>query len=277
MKKYFAFFFTFLMAALPAFAASTCETRVDSHQNATTRERVAYCLTPETVVAEKKAEPELVYYGVSDKNPAPQTKEAAAREQVYFDKDGVAVSQDYVGTKKFPTFANDTLSEQERWALEEARKKADAERAKLEATKEAPKRIMAAEKEAASADPSKLLTPSVLEEENKSYALRQKRPQRFMKKAAVPAQQPATTAPAASAQPANPLAADPLGVMPPAPTDTPPSEIQQAYALENDPLAQPSAAAANASSANAEGFLDDSFLMDGPSFGYQDPEPIPQP
>lgn len=90
-------------AALPAFCAvSTCETRVDRHQNASTRERVAYCLTPE---AEQPlpAGPELVYYGVSSNKPAPQTEEQpVSKKPVYFDKDGVQVAQDYVDTKNFP-------------------------------------------------------------------------------------------------------------------------------------------------------------------------------
>ena len=76
MNKTFVTFFMFSLAALPAWAASTCETRVDSHQDATTKQRVAYCLTPEAE-APAAPGPELVYYGVSSSKPAeePQTEE----------------------------------------------------------------------------------------------------------------------------------------------------------------------------------------------------------
>ena len=108
MKKTFASFFVLFSAALPAVCASTCETRVDAHQDASTRQRVEYCLTPEKA-APVAPGPEVVYYGVSSAAP---TNEAAAdekqRKQVYFDKDGVALSQNYVDTSKFPSFTNDT-------------------------------------------------------------------------------------------------------------------------------------------------------------------------
>ena len=188
MKKTFAFFFVFLAAALPAMAQSTCETRVDSHQDATTKQRVAYCLTPEKA-APLPPGPELVYYGVSSNKPQEQApEETEPREPVYFDKDGVRVNQNFMDTKKFPAFANDTLSEQERLALEklakeDAAKAAQARRAQLEAA--------AAKKtgDAASVK-TELETPSVLTEETKAgIAARKAKPKRFMK--ALPQEQAA--------------------------------------------------------------------------------------
>ena len=119
MKKSFVAFFMFSLAALPAAAASTCETRVDSHQEATTKQRVAYCLTPEAE-APAAPGPELVYYGVSGSKPAKKAKEEEKeRKPVYFDKDGVAVTQNYVDSKNFPPFENDRLSVQDRRAAQE--------------------------------------------------------------------------------------------------------------------------------------------------------------
>lgn len=123
MKKTFASLFVLFAAALPAFCASTCETRVDRHQDATTRQRVAHCLTPEPEQP-APAGPELVYYGVSSNKPTEADPETTKRKkQTYFDKEGVQVSSDFVDTRNFPVFANETLSEQDRIALEEAQKK----------------------------------------------------------------------------------------------------------------------------------------------------------
>ena len=151
MKKTFASLFVLFVAALPAVCASTCETRVDRHQDATTRQRVAHCLTPEAEPP-APAGPELVYYGVSSSKPQEEKAETAKRrKQMYFDKNGVAVSNDFVDTRRFPVFTNDTLSEQQRMALEAAEKKQilqdskaqeqDALAAKKEKTARAPRRL----------------------------------------------------------------------------------------------------------------------------------------
>lgn len=258
MKKSFAFFIL-LAAALPGFCASTCETRVDKHQDASTRERVAYCLTPETESLDNTTGPELVYYGVSSNEPEEETAQQGRRRQIYFDKDGVAVSQDYVWTKKFPPFANDTLSEQERLALEQAEKealeKAQKEAAKKAATERAP-----------------LRTPSVIEEKEPvmtaaQLAARKTKPKRFMKE---PAQEPASVQ-----TPAEPVsyAPDPYGAAP-YPTGTPQGELQDVQSLDNDPLLQNSGTAGGAA---PEGFLDDNLMADDPSFGYNNTDPAMQP
>ncbi len=244
MKKTFILFTLFLSAALPAFCASTCETRVDKHQDATTLERAAYCLTPEAEPP-LPAGPELVYYGVSGEAPQNAAAQDARYRQKFFDKDGVAVSQDYVGTRKFPAFTNDTLSEQERLALEQAEKeaweKAQAEAAKKAATAKAP-----------------LRTPSVLAEQEPEMskaqlAARKNKPKCFMKE---PAQMPESE-PVAQAYSVG----------------TPEADLQQAQQLENDPLAQQYG---NAGGAAPDGFLDDN-LLDDPTFGYNATDPAMQP
>lgn len=93
--------------ATQIFAASTCETRVDKHQKATTLERVEYCLNEEANLPNDDKY-SLVYYGVSDKTPAKQTKQQNEKfRQSYFDDKKWDVSRDYVGTKKFPELVND--------------------------------------------------------------------------------------------------------------------------------------------------------------------------
>lgn len=256
MKKSFAFF-VLLSAALPVFCASTCETRVDRHPDASTRERVAYCLSPETEPVMETQTPELVYYGVSSNEPEEEAVQNGRRKQVYFDKTGVAVSQDYVWTKKFPAFTNDTLSEQERLALEQAEKEA-LEKAQKEAAAKA-------EKEAAAK--AALRTPPVLEEKEPvmskaQLAARKTKPKRFMKEpaAAQPSQEPS-------------YAPDPYGAAP-YPTGTPQGELQEVQGLENDPLLQNSGSAGGAAPA---GFLDDNLMAPDPSFGYNDTDPAMQP
>ena len=244
MKKPFAVFVLFFSAALPAFCASTCETRVDMHQDATTLERAAYCLTPEAEPP-APAGPELVYYGVSGNAPQDPSAQDARYKQKYFDKDGVAVAQDYVGTRNFPAFTNDTLSEQERLALEKAEKEA-LEKAQADT-----------QKKAVTANPP-LRTPSVLVEQEPQMtkaqlAARKNKPKRFMKQTAQQTEQE----PVAQAYSAG----------------TPAGELQQAQELENDPLAQP---AGNDGGAAPNGFLDDN-LLDDPSFGYNATDPAMQP
>ncbi len=296
MKKNFAFFFVFFVAALPAFAVSTCETRVDSHPDATTKQRVAYCLTPEPEVP-LPAGPELVYYGVSNTKPAEEPEEESApREPVHFDKDGVAVNQHFMDTKNFPTFANDTLSEQERAALEKLAKEDAAKAAKMRQTP------TQAESTAAPKTASKtVLAPSsVLSEENEAGLLaRRQKPKRFMKQSSVSETDPAavysineygisSSTGAQNPEPAMPQ--DPTGYAPGAsysadmagqypmqpavPTGTTAGEIQQAYALENNPTVPPNA---NAGGAAPAGFTNNNLAVNDQSFGYNATDPAMQP
>lgn len=113
MKKTVILFCLLTSAGL-AQAASTCETRVDKHQKATTLERVDYCLTPEAL-PEAPAGPEVIYYNVTTKTPEQQPAEKQTpRKQKYYDQNDVAVEHSYVGSKRFPAFKNDIPSEQER-------------------------------------------------------------------------------------------------------------------------------------------------------------------
>ncbi len=299
MNKYFTVFLMFALAAAPAFAVSTCETRVDSHQDATTQQRVAYCLTPEAMEPAAPG-PQVIYYGVSGNQPDKKKKqEQEEREPVYFDKNGVYVEQSFVDSKQFPPFENDRLSEQE---------KSDAvETGRLEAQKATgcceEKLFAAAEENALLGAESKETAAGLL--------ARQTKPRRFMKEPAYePENSSADTAQAYSinaygvggsadnagyddmdalmgtgtpaagysnqAQPSAYTVAQPAaGASQPAvPTGTPQNEIQQAYALENNPLSQPSG---NAGGAAPNGYLDNNLTTGGQSFGYNSTDPAMQP
>lgn len=86
--------------------ASTCETRVDAHQKATTLQRIAYCLTPETVRTQDTTNG-LVFSGVTPRSPegeaAPVT--ASARDG-YYNEEKVAVTRSFVGTSRYPQLAS---------------------------------------------------------------------------------------------------------------------------------------------------------------------------
>lgn len=101
---------------LPLTAQSTCETRVDSHQKATTRERVDYCLNEPVAPAEANGS-ELIYYGVTSGKIEEKEVTPSKNKNPYFEPKKVSVSGSYVGTDHFPAFKNDTLSEQELAAL----------------------------------------------------------------------------------------------------------------------------------------------------------------
>jgi len=121
MRKFYLFSILLLAASPVLQAASTCETRVDHHQNATTAQRVEYCLNDDTAVAEPDG-PELVYYGIKVSAPEKE-KEGTGRETQYFNGKKVKVNRDYVGTQNFPVFENDIPSEQELIAQQQAMEK----------------------------------------------------------------------------------------------------------------------------------------------------------
>ncbi len=223
MKKTFASIFVFFAAVVTAAAQSTCETRVDSHPDATTKQRVAYCLTPEEA-APQPAGPQVVFYSVTDNRPQPtEEEETQPKEPVYFDKDGVAVNQNFQDTKNFPAFENDRLSVQDRLAMEElgreeAAKATQCCQDKLEASAAVPSvaarpaAVASAQNTSAPQTPSapiSLGAPSVLTEENagqetaQGVADRSKKPQRFMKESApTPADYGVAADPAAAYDPA---------------------------------------------------------------------------
>lgn len=136
MKK--TFILISLFAAATAAQASTCETRVDSHQKATTRERVDYCLTPDK--AEPQAPgPTLIYESVTTNTPDKETaQKSAPLKQTYYPQDEVQVARGYVSTDRFPQLKNDIPSQRE---LQEAQQ-AKAVEEKKETTEQKPQRVM---------------------------------------------------------------------------------------------------------------------------------------
>ena len=108
------------LAAASVWAAeSTCETRVDAHQHATTSQRVAYCLTPS--YDNTVNNPGLVFSGVTFRRPA--TAEEAQRPTArngHFKQENVSVTQNFVETRQFPKLTDGRVSEQEIWAQRRA-------------------------------------------------------------------------------------------------------------------------------------------------------------
>lgn len=102
MKK-FIFLGTFCLTSFSLMAQSTCETRVDAHQAATTKQRVAYCLTPE-YTAPNQANSGLVFSSVSA--PTGQATDKPAEKPTakagYFQPQNYAVSREYVDSAQFP-------------------------------------------------------------------------------------------------------------------------------------------------------------------------------
>jgi len=119
MRKIVPFALLLCLAALPAGAASTCETRVDNHQNASTSQRVAYCLGDDETWTEPER-PELIYSGVYGNNPQEEEEVTPTKNKdPYFRANKKTVSQEYVESEQFPDFKNAYMSEQERVALEQ--------------------------------------------------------------------------------------------------------------------------------------------------------------
>lgn len=177
MKKSLLLFV--LSAALPVMAASTCETRVDKHPYSSTKDRVDYCLTPE---AEKPADPQaqVIYSKVEDNTPVKEKKAESSRKQVYFDKEGVGVDQDYVGTRKFPAFENETLSEKEKIEVQKARI-AEKEAAIKEAERKRREARAAAKASAKKAEEKALADKEKFVETPEGLKVRKSKPKRFMK------------------------------------------------------------------------------------------------
>lgn len=102
MKK-IIFFISLCLLPLGVCAQSTCETRVDAHQRASTKQRVRYCLTPQ-VQENTATDTGLVFSGVSTRRVA-QTQPSRVRptaRNTHFDSSKVAVSTNFVDTGRFP-------------------------------------------------------------------------------------------------------------------------------------------------------------------------------
>ena len=102
MKKIFVSVISCLLAVV-TYAQSTCETRVDAHQKATTKQRVAYCLTPDAVTVDESYSG-LVFSGVSAHQPntVQNTTQKPTAKPGRFDPQKVTVSRNYVATTQFP-------------------------------------------------------------------------------------------------------------------------------------------------------------------------------
>ena len=213
MKKILTFLFVVIAPA--AYAASTCETRVDSHQKATTRQRVAYCLMEEPAAA-PAAGPELVYSGTYSKEPQTQSPIKSTVKDGYFKEDKYSIQHQYVGSQNFPSFKNDTLSEQERAALERAylkelekqQQSLDSLAVKKSTTERAPARLTAPANEQKTESNS--LTNAQIA---RGLQTRQHKPKRIMKTPVVAASEEAVTSleiPTATTQPEAITTNDPL-------------------------------------------------------------------
>jgi hypothetical protein len=112
MKKFLILLSCCLLPVL-AGAQSTCETRVDAHQRATTKQRVAYCLTPDSVAADD-TNAGLVFSGVSAHYPSdvqPVDQGGAKAKEGNFEPEQVVIARTYVGTAQFPQVFDDKASE----------------------------------------------------------------------------------------------------------------------------------------------------------------------
>jgi len=200
--------FLFVVSACAAYAASTCETRVDSHQDATTRERVAYCLSQEPVeVEEETAGPQLVYSGAYSVKQKEQTPVKSDVKNGYFKGDQLSVRREYVGSEQFPAFTNETpaglarAQESESYDLEEEtyadsepeQKYADNEPQEQTLDPEEVKRVLSQRAPARLDEPSAEAAVSVSAFEQRGLQARQQKPKRFMKQAAYDYEEPANT------------------------------------------------------------------------------------
>ena len=114
-------FFAFWVCLFPlgGMAQSTCETRVDAHPHATTKQRVKYCLTEPAETAANN--PGLVFSGVMARQPQEETRspKPTSREG-YFEPGKVRVGQEWVASEQFPAFKNNKLSEREIWLIRQS-------------------------------------------------------------------------------------------------------------------------------------------------------------
>lgn len=123
LMKNTCFVLGFCLCAGWTWAQSTCETRVDAHQQASTVQRVHYCLNggqEESSVTN----PAMVFSGVSSPKQQPTvqpTKQGntVARSGVFKTK-RIRVSQEFVPTRKFPQLDDGRVSQQEIYAKQKA-------------------------------------------------------------------------------------------------------------------------------------------------------------
>lgn len=117
MKKLFLFLTVSLAAGSLFAAVSNCQTRVDKHPDASTADRVKYCLTEEPQQADQTAATEVVLSDVySVLYPKAKTKKAKKEQEVTKVYKTRPVSTEYLDQNHYPAFRNDimpTLSEED--------------------------------------------------------------------------------------------------------------------------------------------------------------------
>ena len=123
LMKNTCFVLGFCLCAGWTWAQSTCETRVDAHQQASTVQRVHYCLMDEQEGASVH-NPAMVFSGVSSPKEQPtvqpiKQKETLARPGVFQPK-RTHVSKEFVPTRQFPTLDDGRVSQQEIYAKQSA-------------------------------------------------------------------------------------------------------------------------------------------------------------
>lgn len=245
MKKlFYVFVFSFTAAPLLA-AASTCETRVDKHQDASTSERVEYCLTEDPAPEETPATEVVLSDVYSVQYPKTKTKKAPAQTQETKVYTKAPTSMEYLDRDDYPAFRNDILpliNDDDAHAVAlEALSGNTVQKNKGKKSLTKPSRTMKAQ-------PEEETSPVTDTASYEDYAL-----------------QPATQA----TYPAYGTAQTPA---PTVPTQTPPAEIQQAQNLQNDPLYQNN----TADGAAPAGFTDGG-VMGQSGFGYNATDPAYQP
>ena len=124
LMKNTCFVLGFCLCAGWTWAQSTCETRVDAHQKASTVQRVHYCLNGEQADP-SVTNPAMVFSGVSSPKqqpavqPTKQPDEALARPGAFKPK-RFQVSKEFVPTRQFPKLDDGRASQQEIYAKQKA-------------------------------------------------------------------------------------------------------------------------------------------------------------
>ena len=258
MKKLF-YVFVFSFAAAPLLAAvSTCETRVDKHQDASTSERVNYCLTEEPAPEEAPATEVVLSDVYSVQYPKPKTKKAQPQTQQTKIYNEGPTSMEYLDRDDYPAFRNDimpSLSEDEAHAAAiEALSSQDTQENKGTKSLTKPGRVMKAlpaEETATVTDTASYANydaPAYDQAAYPAYAAGQTAPQSYTA--------PTYTAPAQTATP----------------VQTPAADIQQVQNLQNDPLYQNYTDNGAAPAGFTQG-----GVMGPDGFGYNATDPAYQP
>ena len=200
MKKILPVFFLLSASALYA-QTTTCEMRVDAHQSASTTQRVDYCLNAPQVL-DPMDNAEVIYYGVVTQQQAADPKEEKnTAKDGYYDGTKKEVARGYMGTRKFPAFTNDNLSESEReyqrkhlqQAKEEIARKRAAEIAAAQQAEQQKAAALVAKAQPApqevqvvTAVQEEVVAEAAVKETKKGVLSRQKKPARFDKQQAEP-------------------------------------------------------------------------------------------